>query len=153
MVRKIISILLCCSLLCVLPIHAGAASTSDGGEEKIVSSRTIAVKDGFVVETISTRPDLTRAGGTFVDKRWDYTTSWGVEWTYTITGYFSWNGVSATASNPSDKYEIIYDGWKCTKHSVRTAGPSIVGNATFKYFTLTEIADPVLTCSVNGEFT
>lgn len=156
MTKKFLSVLLCCALFFAATVTAGASSASPSTKEgEVVSEKVILTDDGCLIETIRIYPNNTKTArsGNFADKSYNYRTSSGLEWCYTISGYFSWNGVSATASNPSDSYDIFFDDWSCTSHSVRAAGPTIVGNATFKCFGLTKITKPTLTCSANGNFT
>lgn len=150
MSKRVLSILTCCILFCASCISVSAQTSAE-----VVSEKTIVLENGDrITETITVHPSLGRgSGGNYADKTLEYETIKGIDWTYTVGGYFTWNGVSSSASDPYDDYTIYYSGWTCTSHSVRAAGPSVVGNATFHSSSgLTKIAKPVLTCSANGDF-
>lgn len=150
MPKRILSVLTCCLLLCVSCISASAQAS-----DEVISEKTIVLENGDrITETITVHPSLGRgSGGNYADKTWEYETIKGIDWTYTIGGYFTWNGVSSSASDPYDDYTINDSGWTCTSHSVRAAGPSVVGKATFHHFSgMNKIPNPVLTCSANGDF-
>lgn len=77
------------------------------------------------------------------------------QWTYKITGTFSYTGSSATCTAVSDSYTIINDSWHMSSHSCSKSGNTASGTVTMKYKVLgittsTVSRNLTLTCSSTG---
>lgn len=77
------------------------------------------------------------------------------QWTYKITGTFSYTGSSSSCTAVSDSYTISNDNWHMSSHSCSKSGNTAYGTVTMKYKVLGVTFDTIskdlsLTCSATG---
>lgn len=133
-----------------MPVHAS--------EEEIVTSSVVEYFDdgSYAVITITEDINNSRASVKSGTKTYTYSNSDGeTQWTYKITGTFSYTGSSSTCTAVSDSYTISNDNWHMSSHSCSKSGNKASGTVTMKYKVLgittkTVSKDVSLTCSATG---
>jgi len=133
-----------------MPVHAA--------EEEITTSTVVEYFDdgSYIVTTITEEVNNTRATTKTGSKTSTYKNSNGeIQWTYKITGTFSYTGSSSTCTAVSDSYTISNDNWHMSSHSCSKSGNKASGTVTMKYKFLGITTDTVtrnvtLTCSATG---
>ena len=130
-------------------------SLSASAQESIVSSTIEYFEDGsYLVTTIT--ESVSRASTKSGSKTTTYHNSSNeTQWTYKITGTFSYTGSSATCTAVSDSYTIVNDNWHMSSHSCSKSGNTASGTVTMKYkvlgITFDTVSDSLtLTCSSTG---
>lgn len=125
-------------------------------DENVVSTSIEYLEDGSYLVTTITETTTSRATVKTGNKTITYTNSDNeAQWTYKITGTFSYTGSSATCTAVSDSYTIINDNWHMSSHSCSKSGNTASGIVTMKYKILGITIDTVsrnltLTCSSTG---
>lgn len=127
-------------------------------EEEIVTSTMVECFDdgSYLVTTITEEVNNTRATTKTGSKTSTYKNSDGeIQWTYKVTGTFSYTGSSSTCTAVSDSYSISNDNWHMSNHSCSKSGNKASGTVTIKYKVLGITTDTVtrnitLTCSATG---
>lgn len=127
-------------------------------EGKTVSSTTVEYFDdgSYAVIIIIEEANNSRASTKTGSKIYEYRNSDDViEWTYKLTGTFSYTGTSSTCTAVSDSYSISNDSWHINSHSCSKSGNTAYGTVTMKLkflgiTTKTVSHDLTLTCSANG---
>lgn len=84
-----------------------------------------------------------------------YSASDIIQWSATIRGTFSYNGISATCTNSDIVYTIHDSSWKITSATASKSGNKAIGDITAKSYVLGIPVQTVnrtltLTCSANG---
>jgi len=133
-----------------MPVHAA--------EEEITTSTVVEYFDdgSYLVTTITEEVNNSRATTKTGSKSIAYTNSDGeTQWTYKVTGTFSYTGSSSTCTAVSDSYTISNDNWHMSSHSCSKSGNKASGTVTMKYKVLgittkTVSKDVSLTCSATG---
>ena len=73
------------------------------------------------------------------------------EWTFTLTGTFTYNGTTAKATKAETSYNIYVSGWKCIYKHGSVSGAVAAGQGTFQYKSgLTKNVSLSLKCSPTG---
>ncbi len=127
-------------------------------EEKITISTVVEYfEDGsYAVITITEEVNNSRATTKSGTKTYTHKNSDGeTQWTYKVTGTFSYTGSSSTCTAVSDSYTISNDNWHMSSHSCSKSGNTANGTVTMKYkvlgITTKTVSDNVtLTCSATG---
>ena len=126
-------------------------------EEKIISTSIEYFDDGsYLVTTITEETTNSRANTKTGSKTTTYSGADGVtEWTYKITGTFSYTGSTSTCTAVSDSYTISNDNWHMSSHSCSKSGNTANGTVTMKYKVLGITANTItrnisLSCSASG---
>lgn len=133
-----------------MPVHAA--------EEEITTSTVVEYFDdgSYIVTTITEEVNNTRATTKTGSKTSTYKNSDGeIQWTYKVTGTFSYTGSSSTCTAVSDSYSISNNNWHMSSHSCSKSGNTANGTVTMKYKVLGITTDTVtrnvtLTCSATG---
>lgn len=133
-----------------MPVHAA--------EEEIVTSTVVEYFDdgSYAVITITEVVNNSRANTKTGSKTYTHTSANGeTQWTYKLTGTFSYTGSSSTCTAVSDSYTISNDNWHMSSHSCSKSGNKASGTVTMKYKFLGITTDTVtknltLTCSATG---
>ncbi len=133
-----------------MPVHAA--------EEEIVTSTMVEYFDdgSYLVTIITEEVNNSRASVKSGTKTSTYSNSDGeTQWTYKVTGTFSYTGSSSTCTAVSDSYSISNDNWHMSNHSCSKSGNKASGTVTMKYKVLgittnTISRDVTLTCSATG---
>lgn len=127
-------------------------------EEDITTSTVVEYFDdgSYLITTITEEVNNTRTTTKTGSKTSTYTNSDGeTQWTYKVTGTFSYTGSSSTCTAVSDSYSISNDNWHMSSHSCSKSGNTASGTVTMKYkilgiTTKTVSRDLSLTCSASG---
>lgn len=126
-------------------------------EEKIICTSIEYFDDGsYLVTTLTEETANSRANTITGNKTYTYSGANGVtEWTYKITGTFSYTGSSSTCTAVSDSYTISNDKWHMSSHSCSKSGNTAYGTVTMKYKVLGITANTItrnisLSCSASG---
>lgn len=126
-------------------------------EEKPINTSIEYFEDGsYLVITITEEINNSRASIKSGSKTCTHKNSDGeTQWTYTITGTFSYTGTSSTCTGIADSYTISNDNWHMDSHSCSKNGNTVYGTVTMKYkvlgVTLNTISKNIsLTCSATG---
>lgn len=126
-------------------------------EEQNINSSIEYFEDGsYLITTITEEVNNARATTKTGSKTSTYKNSNGViQWTYKVTGTFSYTGSSSTCTAVSDSYTISNDNWHMSSHSCSKSGNTANGTVTMKYkvlgITTKTVSDNVtLTCSATG---
>lgn len=134
-----------------------ALPASAVNEEKIISTSIEYFDDGsYLVTTIAEETTNSRAATKTGSKTTTYSGADGAtEWTYKITGTFSYTGSSSTCTAVSDSYTISDDNWHMSSHSCSKSGNTANGTVTMKrkflgVTTNTITRDLSLSCSASG---
>lgn len=149
---KVISILLSFMLL------IGCFSISVSAADNTTVNTTIEYFDdgSYAVITVSEESINARATTKTGSKVYTYKNSDGeTQWTYKVTGTFSYTGSSATCTAVSDSYTISNDNWHMSSHSCSKSSNTANGSVTMKYkflgiTTNTVSRNITLTCSATG---
>ena len=81
-----------------------------------------------------------------------------LDWIASITGSFTYNGVTSSCTDVSKSTTIYDTAWRCTAASCSKSGATATGNFTFKNYVLGVPIQTVnktltLTCDKNGNIT
>lgn len=151
---KFISILLTFALLIgCFSITASAAETASATVDTTVEY----FDDGsYAIITVTTEAANAKATTKTGTKLYTYKNSDGeTQWTYEVTGIFTYTGSSSTCTSVSDSYKISNSKWHMTSHSCSKNGNTASGTITMKYkllgITTTTVSPTVtLACSATG---
>ncbi len=149
---RVISILLSFMLL------IGCFSISVSAADNTTVNTIIEYFDdgSYAVITVSEESINARATTKTGSKIYTYKNSDGeTQWTYKVTGTFSYTGSSATCTAVSDSYTISNDNWHMSSHSCSKSSNTANGSVTMKYkflgiTTNTVSRNITLTCSATG---
>ena len=156
--KKLISFLLCALLItAMLSTSAFAMDT----EPPILSSTKTVFEDGsYCITTITeVREHLKTSfpeAGTRATKTASKTTSYynannQLLFSVTVTGTFSYNGSTATASNAKYSYSITDSAWKFVSGSAGCSGSTATASCKFKHGSLySKTLSVSLSCSPSG---
>ncbi len=156
MIKKLLFFLLVIFMLCNFSLVSFSATNIDNYYK---NNSVVYFKDGSYIETIITQnTDFTvySTNTTSGSKIVTYKDSDGVaQWSATLTGYFTYNGSSATCTSSSISYNIIDSAWKISSATATKSGSEAIGNIIAKrYFlgipTKTVEKEFTLTCSATG---
>jgi len=135
--KKLIVIALSFAILCVFPVSAHAASANTR-----ISETTVFEDGSYIITTISKEPStletatLLASGKTGTKTIEYYSAGNTLEWIFSVTGTFTYDGVTATAIAASASHNIYVSGWTCTNKSAWYSGNKAYASATFKYGSL-----------------
>lgn len=133
-----------------LPVYA------DSSENDMKYSIEYFDDGSYMITTISEDVNNSRATVKSGSKTTTYKNSSGeTQWTYKITGTFSYTGSSSSCTSVSDSYTISNDNWHMSSHSCSKSGNTAYGTVTMKYKVLGVTFDTIskdlsLTCSATG---
>ncbi len=150
--KKFVVIALSFVMLFIFPLsaHATLANTS--------ISETIVFEDGsYIIATISEKPSLCEAAVLLASSKTGtktiryYTAGNTLEWAFSVTGTFTYDGITAQAISATASHNIYLSGWTCTGEIAWYSGSTASASATFKNINLlTKNASVSLSCSPNG---
>lgn len=158
MKKKGIAVLLVFLMACVFSIPAFAVEPtsnytittkySDGSYllTKVVSGEASRVTS--TKETITSNITYQKTGTKTISY---YAANNTLEWNFSVTGTFQYNGSSATAISSYPSYTIYDTAWSCANKDSYVSGSTATADGTFKNVTLlTRNVSTSLTCSSNG---
>ncbi len=128
--------------LCLPAVSALSAET-------IVSQERIDTEDGYYIITVTQYASV-RSNEKRGSKKTDFYDADGLAWTLVVTGTFTYNGSTATATEAVSSRTIHNSKWSCTSHYAVCSGASATAYGTFKKMPLTKPASVTLTCSPDG---
>ena len=150
--KKLVIITLVVAMLLVVPMSAYAVPANTS------ISRTIVFEDGsYIITTISEEPSPRKTVALLASKKTGtktieyYSAGNTLEWDFSVTGTFTYDGITATAVSASASHNIFVSGWSCTNKSAWYSSNTAYASATFKYgILLTSNASISLSCSPSG---
>ena len=105
----------------------------------------------YAIVTTEEIPSMARAKMQKSRKRiYEYYNGNTCEWSFTITGTFTYDGSTAKASNPGRYTTINNSSWSTSSTSAYASGASIKGSVTMKKGSTSKTANVTLTCKPDG---
>ena len=124
------------------------------GPQANVSTETVYFEDGSSVQITTTVYEMARASSKVVERTYEYIVSSKLTVSYTLVGYFSYNGSSSEATGVSASADIYQSGWDLDSHSEDYSGNRVTGTATFSGpNNRSKTLNGSITCDKNGNIT
>lgn len=145
----LIILILIFTLAFSLPVYAGV-------DDQILATEIQQFEDGsyVIIETVLHNQKVSL----FASKSKTASTSYNYiapnkekEWSFTVTGTFSYNGTTAKATDVSSKATIYNKKWSVSSHKDSKSGAKVTSTYTFKYQSKTKSATIGLKCSADGK--
>ena len=135
------------AMLLITAIPAFAADfKGDGPKDEIVY-----YEDGSYAIISLQIEDVTRSNTKTASKTYKYYNSSNVlQWTFKVTGTFSYNGTSATATEVSTSYTISNNSWTYDHATKSKSGNTVTGQGFFKKVSITHSEVLTIKCSKTG---
>ncbi len=156
--KKIVSIIL---IICFLALSFPASVFAKDIQESISyfedgSYTVVSIQDSdslFMKVLQNLRSTKTK---TITAKHYDSNNE--LEWTASLTGTFTYNGVTASCTSVSKSTTIYDNAWRCTASSCSKSGATATGDFTFKRYVLLVPVQTInqnitMTCDPNGNIT
>lgn len=149
--KKLLSVLLCLTLLCTV-VAVPAAAAEEAGGRVVVSRRVEYLADGsYIVETISV-PAVQVYSNTVSGSKSAarYNSNGQHLFTVTVTGSFTYDGSSAKATSAVGAFAAYASGVTLTGNNAYTSGASAIAWASASYQGSSFRQTVSLTCAPNG---
>ncbi len=149
--KKLLSVLLCLTLLCTA-VAVPAAAAEEAGGRVVVSRRVEYLADGsYIVETISV-PAVQVYSNTISGSKSAacYNSNSQHLFTVTVTGSFTYDGSSAKATSAVGSFTAYASGVTLTGNNAYTSGASAIAWASASYQGISVRQTVRLTCDPNG---
>ncbi|MDO4286983.1 MAG: hypothetical protein Q4C40_04585 [Eubacteriales bacterium] len=142
--RKMAVLLLLISGVC---LYAGNAIATDTVQE------IIQYDDGTYAEiTLTESGAMSRSTTKTGTKTYTYKDASGnVQFTYTLTGYFQYDGSTSKAVSCSTRYNVVRGGWSKKSDDHYCSGNKAYGTAKFSNSSTSKTANLTITCSKTGK--
>lgn len=157
MIKKSIHII----IILIIVLSHSAFIYADTGTElsvysepstRIIDTERIDYNDGsYAIITTESNASLTRATYQIDGKKtYNYYQGDICEWSFTITGTYTYDGQTALASNPKSYTTIYVSGWSTASTNASSSGATVNGSATMNKGITKKTVTLSLTCSANG---
>ena len=145
--KRFLLFILVITMLSITALPAFAADfKGDGLEDEIVY-----YDDGSYAVISLHIEDATRSNTKTASKTFKYYNSSNVpQWTFKVTGTFSYNGTSATATAVSTSYTISNNCWTYDHASKSKSGNEVSGKGYFKKVSIIGSETVTIKCSKTG---
>ena len=143
--RLLFILVICMLLITAMPVYAADINGIDLDDEIVYYD------DGsFAVISLQV-DDGTRGGTKTASKSYKFYNSSNVpQWTFKVTGTFSYNGTSATATAVSTSHTISNNCWTYDHASKSKSGNTVTGQGYFKKVAITHSEVITIKCSKTG---
>ena len=132
-------------LFTAIPVYAADINGIDPDDEIVYFD------DGsYAVISLQT-DDISKGNTKTASKSYKYYNSSDVlQWTFKVTGTFSYNGTSATATAVSTSYTISNNSWTYDHATKSKSGNTVTGTGYFENSGITKTGTVTIKCSKNG---
>lgn len=144
--------LLALALVFVVVASVAALPAYAAGPEALTTVTRTNFDDGsYIIETVVTEPNLSRASTAKGHKIISYYTLGNVlAWEFIVHGEFYYDGNTSYATKATPE-AVVHSGlWKNTESTAYCYGASAVGDGTFKTGIITKTINTKVTCSSQG---
>lgn len=153
MKKLVAAVLTFAMVLFILPMSAFAVSPAETASSKVVFD------DGsYMVTTISGLSTFGRTASLQASSKTGkktvkyYSSGNTLEWDFSVTATFTYDGTTAKATSASASHNIYVSGWTCTFSNTSYASNTATASGTFKHSSLlTKNTSTTLRCSPSGE--